>query len=599
MIHRHVLRIRGFFLALAALTMLTTGPLLDSSRAMTQDSQQFRGEQRSAPPPKRSEEPSSVFWRSFLWESIPSEWLTNTARQPITQAYEARGWKPLFITAFFEINRGARDLMAALGQLDSHAIDPTPFRLDRLEAQFARLESSRVALASVDNNYHDSVAALGERPSFEATQIHEQEPTLQRYASNSPEVMLPDPSLKKEKEALYQEAFKAATAVDLALVETLIRFAREMDSRSDEAISEALQGSLTISDFIQRVIPNSPQYRALRSAYARYRALTDQHVRQPIITGDGSSGGSTRDLQSRLQQEGFYEGKITGHFDASTQQALRSFQQAHQINPDGRIGKQTKDWLNTSYARKAQMLAASLKAARQSDTRRLETFLRINIPQFTLEYVRNGQVQRTHRVIVGKAGGRKVKQSGRLVGENHTPTLSSTVQHIVINPRWYINDRIWREIAGGLADDPTLYERRGYGIARGYYAGGAPRVYQEPGPSNPLGQVKFEFPNDHAVYVHDTPKKHLFSNARRDFSHGCVRLEHARALAEAIVNDDQNAIAPKFKNLFDTRRTTYIKLNDPIPIMIEYMPVVAGEGDSVVFIGDPYGSVEQPPSKRS
>jgi L,D-transpeptidase YcbB len=197
---------------------------------------------------------------------------------------------------------------------------------------------------------------------------------------------------------------------------------------------------------------------------------------------------------------------------------------------------------------------------------------------------------------VGKASGRKIKLNGRIVGENQTPPLSSTVQQVVVNPRWYINDRIWRELAGDVEDDPTFYERHGFGRAGGFYAGGAPRVFQEPGPSNPLGQVKFEFPNAYAVYVHDTPKKYLFARARRDFSHGCVRLENARSLAETILIDDQNQLAGKFKSLFDTRRTTYIKLNEPVPIVIEYVPVSTDETDHVIFCGDPYGSLDQPSS---
>ncbi len=293
----------------------------------------------------------------------------------------------------------------------------------------------------------------------------------------------------------------------------------------------------------------------------------------------------------------FYGGKISGHFDAETQEALRAYQRAHGIEPDGKVGQRTREWLNTPLPQKTLMIAASLKALRQSDTRHHGTFLRINIPEFTLEYVRDGQRRAIHRVIVGKASGKKVKLNGRIVGENHTPPLSSAVQQIVVNPRWYINDRIWRELAGNVEDDPTFYERHGYSRAGGYYAGGAPRIYQEPGPSNPLGQVKFEFPNAYAVYVHDTPKKHLFARSRRDFSHGCIRLENARGLAEMILHDENNPMASRFSGLFTTRRTTYVKLLQPLPIVIEYVPVSTDEQGGILFCGDPYGQFSPSESK--
>lgn len=571
------------------------------SEAMTPDAQQVREEHRMPPPPDALDKPSSPLWRSFLWESIPSEWLADVSRQTILEGYEARNWKPLFVTARFEVNEGAKALLNAMGQLDSHAVDPKSFRLERLQTGIVRLEHCRLELAAVDSRIHDTVAALSDHSGFENGKPQEQQPPLQRYASNSPEVMLPDPALRKEKERLYQEAFRAASEVDLALSETLIRYAREMDADSGDKQAQTLRGALGIRELLQAVVPSSTRYQALHAAYARYRTLGEQHPRPPAAIPEGlapgQSGASVRDLQSRLHQEGFYAGKITGHFDGETQEALRAYQRAHGIEADGKVGQRTREWLNTPLPQKAQMIAASLKALRQSDTRRQDTYLRINIPQFTLEYVREGRLKATHRVIVGKASGKKVKLNGRIVGENHTPPLSSAVQQIVVNPRWYINDRIWRELAGNVDDDPTFYERHGYSRAGGHYAGGAPRVYQEPGPSNPLGQVKFEFPNAYAVFVHDTPKKYLFARSRRDFSHGCVRLENARGLAEMILNDEQNPMAARFSGLFSTRRTTYIKLQEPLPIVIEYVPVSTDDQGGLLFCGDPYGQVELSPSK--
>jgi murein L,D-transpeptidase YcbB/YkuD len=110
-----------------------------------------------------------------------------------------------------------------------------------------------------------------------------------------------------------------------------------------------------------------------------------------------------------------------------------------------------------------------------------------------------------------------------------------------------------------------------------------------PGPTNPLGRVKFEFPNPYAVYLHDTPKKGLFQRERRDFSHGCVRVERAKELAEILLKDDGNPSSDKLQDYFSSYRQAYIRLTQPIPIIIEYQQVSFNEGNEVVFCGDPYG----------
>jgi murein L,D-transpeptidase YcbB/YkuD len=104
--------------------------------------------------------------------------------------------------------------------------------------------------------------------------------------------------------------------------------------------------------------------------------------------------------------------------------------------------------------------------------------------------------------------------------------------------------------------------------------------------------VKFEFPNNYAVYLHDTPKKHLFQRSRRDFSHGCIRVDKALQLAETLLKDDGNAFVQKMSSVLAGSNQTFVKLAQPIPIAIEYTPVVA-DGGRVVFLGDPYGILKE------
>jgi murein L,D-transpeptidase YcbB/YkuD len=176
-----------------------------------------------------------------------------------------------------------------------------------------------------------------------------------------------------------------------------------------------------------------------------------------------------------------------------------------------------------------------------------------------------------------------------MVGENQTPTLSSAIDQIVLNPRWYVSDRIRLELNAEAKSDPDYFTRHGYVEMTSLHSWGQPRIFQRSGPKNALGRVKFEFPNIYDVYLHDTPLKNLFQRSRRDFSHGCVRVDKALSLAEALLKDDNNAFVQKINSIMETDHPVYVRLAQPVPISIEYIPVSSTGGGQVVFLGDPYG----------
>jgi murein L,D-transpeptidase YcbB/YkuD len=301
-----------------------------------------------------------------------------------------------------------------------------------------------------------------------------------------------------------------------------------------------------------------------------------------------------------LQQEDFYHAKVTGYFDETTKQAVQQFQLFHNLDTDGKVGQQTREWLNASFQAKADMIAQALRLCRQSQTRRFQKFVWINIPQFTLEYRNEGKVEAVHRVIVGKASGKKIKFNGRLIGENQTPALASTIEEVVINPRWYVTDRIRLELSDEIAADPSYLTRNGYvQMTSARYPWGEPRLIQLPGPNNALGRVRFDFPNAYAVYMHDTPNKYLFQRARRDLSHGCIRVEKAHELARELLADDQNPAASKIEAYLATNRETFLRLHEPVPIIIEYVPVVVNPKGDLVFCGDPYGLFPENSDRKS
>ena len=158
----------------------------------------------------------------------------------------------------------------------------------------------------------------------------------------------------------------------------------------------------------------------------------------------------------------------------------------------------------------------------------------VNVPEYRLRWSRAGNVVHQTRVIVGKE-------------QSQTPIFSENMKYLVVNPSWTIPPSIMKkEILPALANDPYYAARKGYKIIR---RGNRISVQQPPGERNALGFVKFMFPNQHAVYLHDTPNRNLFSAGKRAFSHGCVRVDKPFELAEEIMGKDGKWTEEKLRGL--------------------------------------------------
>ena len=534
---------------------------------------------------------SSTLWRRYIWQSLPTDRSNGPDPDPVSEAYQKNDWKPIFIDSRFGLNQGAALLLARLRTLENEAIDPGPFRLDELSQSLDTLDQCRSALQAVDPGIKDT----------RAESFFDVQPSAFTTVSSADQSTAPAPPPGANPAVIlerYQESFQSASEADIRLTTAFFLFATEMNPfLQKEQSLKALSGEIPFSMFFKELEPKTFNYEALRSAYERYKKFAAQGAQQPVNmpskARQGESGNHIRDLQKRLQQEDFYVGSITGVYDSETQRALKKFQAAHLLDPDGSVGRQTKELLNVSFQEKAGLIAYALKAVRQSPSRAHSRFVRINIPQFMLEYYKDGQFQEAHKIVVGKATGKKVKFRGKMVGENQTPTLTSSIEQLILNPRWYVSDRIRLELDNEAKSDPEWFTKHGYVSMTARYPWGAPRIFQSPGPKNALGRVKFEFPNPYAVYLHDTPLKHLFARSRRDFSHGCIQLDKALELAQTLLRDDASPYAEKMKPVLEGSRQLFVKLSKPVPISIEYIPVVATNSSQVVFAGDLYGILKQ------
>ncbi|MHA1189283.1 MAG: L,D-transpeptidase family protein, partial [Alphaproteobacteria bacterium] len=219
--------------------------------------------------------------------------------------------------------------------------------------------------------------------------------------------------------------------------------------------------------------------------------------------------------------------------------------------------------------------------------------VRVNIPEFHLRVVHNGQPIHDTRVVVGKT-------------TNKTPVFSDEMEHMIVNPYWNVPVSILRnEMLPGLRRNPRGYvAKRGYevlaisgGRARKVDPGsvnwsaaapGKYRIRQRPGVRNALGRIKFIFPNKHSVYLHDTPSKSLFSKDRRAFSHGCVRVQNPFDFAEALLVSEPKWSGAQLRKMSSGKQRR-IKLDKKIPVHLSYFTLTADASGGLSTFPDIYG----------
>lgn len=280
--------------------------------------------------------------------------------------------------------------------------------------------------------------------------------------------------------------------------------------------------------------------------------------------------------------------------------ALKEFQIQNGLKPDGVIGKYTSVALNESTAHKRDRIILAMDKLRSHDPYPAK-YIHINIPEYKLRFYINDSLKSDHNVVVGS-------------DENKTPELTSKLNKIIAFPYWTVPYSISsKEILPAAKMNPGYFERNHYKI---YKKGELVdpltvnwkkiqetsfpfKVVQDPGRSNSLGIIKFNFSNSYNVYFHDTPSKSLFSADVRAYSHGCMRTQNPVDLATRILERDivgekvNDVVIPDSLDSIMSRGENYtISLLDPIPIYIEYV-TVARVGDRMITYLDIYGRDEE------
>jgi murein L,D-transpeptidase YcbB/YkuD len=206
------------------------------------------------------------------------------------------------------------------------------------------------------------------------------------------------------------------------------------------------------------------------------------------------------------------------------------------------------------------------------------TYVMVNIPDYTLKVVQNGKTVWSTKIVVGKPG------------SHATPLLTETMKYITINPTWNVPPSIIRnEYLPALARDPGALARIGLQIS--HNADGSIRIFQPPGERNALGRISYNFPNRFLVYQHDTPDKHLFNQATRAYSHGCMRVQNPDQYAEVLLGvtqPDEHYTAAKIRSMYGHGERN-ITLKNPIPVYLTYQTAYADDAGKFQTRADVYG----------
>lgn len=280
-------------------------------------------------------------------------------------------------------------------------------------------------------------------------------------------------------------------------------------------------------------------------------------------------------------------------YDASLVAAVKLFQTAHGLEPDGVIGRQTRVWLNMTPAQRASIMALNIQRLRLTPAIG-DTGIWVNIPDFSLYFYANNELILDSKVIVGRP-------------DRKTPIMSSALNNVVVNPPWNVPTSMTRKdiVPRGKAD-PSYFSRKGYTIYSGWGNDAYPinpydidwqnvsannfpyRIWQAPGPTNSLGRYKFNMPNSDAIYLHDTPNHSLFAKNMRAISSGCIRVNKASELASILLGDagwKQDRIDAALKR----GSTQYAPIPERIPVYLYYQTAWVAQENAPQYRADIYG----------
>jgi murein L,D-transpeptidase YcbB/YkuD len=372
------------------------------------------------------------------------------------------------------------------------------------------------------------------------------------------------------------------------------------------AVLEVALRENRIKETLQGLLPPQDSYAKLKQALNAYRNIVIKGGWPAIPQGPSLKIGFKDKRILSLRKRLILSGQLdpddnipTVTFDTALENAVKKFQDLHGLDIDGVVGPSTLKALNASAQARARQIELNLERMRWIYRNLGQRYIIVNIADFTLDVVENNKKNLSMKVVVGKPFW-------------HTPVFSDKMTYIVLNPSWNVPHSIAEEeTIPKIKKDPDYLAKHNMKILKGWSEDEETidpnsidwrsldarnfkyRFRQEPGPLNPLGSIKFVFPNEFGVYLHDTPSKRLFAKSVRSFSHGCIRVEKPLDLAEYLLNESPDWTREKILAAIETGKEQKIRLPEPVDIHILYLTAWIDDGGLLHFRDDIYGRDER------
>jgi murein L,D-transpeptidase YcbB/YkuD len=376
-------------------------------------------------------------------------------------------------------------------------------------------------------------------------------------------------------------------------------FRRELGGQDPATIIHKAIDSGSVTEFIDDALPRGFVYQRLRNALSEYRAIKAAGGWPAVASGPtlkpGMSDARVPVLITRLQISGdladTYAPTVPGVYDETVEQAIKRFQRRHRLTADGIVGSATLAALNVPVEDRIAQIRVNLERARWVFDDIEDEFIVVNIAAFRVYLVRDRKIVWTARAQVGKPF-------------RKTPVFKSKLKYLVFNPTWTVPPGILaKDILPRAKRDPAYLQSKNIDIrdnsgaivdpssidwasvsARGFPY----QLVQRPGPTNALGRVKFIFPNEHFVFLHDTPSKALFDRTERAFSSGCIRVQSPFDLASLLL-ENKGWDSEKVEATVESEKTQTVFLSKPITVALMYFTVTVDDDGRVNFQKDIYG----------
>lgn len=322
--------------------------------------------------------------------------------------------------------------------------------------------------------------------------------------------------------------------------------------------------------------PVNRQYNLLKNYLLKYYEIQKQGGWPPIKAEKKSyrikdSSTVITAVKKRLYIIGdLSTNDTTAIFTKELEDAVKNFERRYGMKEDGMITTFLITEINQPIEGRVQQILINMERIRWMPAQPRTDYLLVNIPEFRLHVYEKGDYRWSTNVVVGTAA-------------NNTVIFTGNLKHIVFSPYWNIPSSILKnEVL------PAIARNKNY-LSRNHMEWSGGGVRQKPGPWNALGLVKFLFPNNYSIYLHDTPSKSLFKEERRTFSHGCIRVSEPKKLAQYILRNDADWDSVKIVKAMNAGKEQFYNIKDPIPVFIGYFTAWVDRDGKLNFRDDVYG----------